>query len=50
MNCDNTPTTYAVSGHETTVGHRTDPIALEYGTPFIRDAWFRVDGHCWIEK
>ena len=49
MNCNSIPTVYAVSGHNTTIGQSIDPIALQYGIPFIQAACVRLDGHCLIE-
>ena len=51
MNCDITPTAYAASGHETTTGHSTLPIAWIYEV-FIMPLWFLPEsGHsCGIRR
>ena len=50
MNCDSIPTAYAVSRCDTTVGHKTDLIASEYGILLIRAAWLGVDGDCCVKN
>ena len=50
INWDRIPSAYAVSSHDMTTGHRTDPIASAYGTPHILASWFGVDGHWSIEN